>query len=268
MMNVSTPFRLVYVKTLELPHNASHRNGALAFLGLDDTGRLAVEKLYQTPECATDPDEDWIAQFMFDTDGTLRACYDEDCGRDTASESLSLIGFIAPPPVSQDVSRVFDYAGGRWRGLRETDRVPDVLQPMSIAEKLGLTARGVPGPILGVAESRAVSAARIDVDDADHVSWTLVCRRVRITYAVPLVYDADGLPYDYDTLVLFLAQWADSRNLLPPPPPLTETLTVELIGVKPTDVLYDARRARLYIADSGDAIHPAAIRIFQVESSV
>ncbi len=266
-MNVSSPFRLACTQTLELPHNALHCNVSLALLGLDDAGRLAVEELYQTPECATDPDEDWIAQFLFDADGTLLTCYDEDCGRDTASEPLSLTGFIAPPPVSPDVSHVFNYAGGRWRGLRETDRIPDVLQPLTIAEKLALTARSVPGPILGITESRVIAAARIDVDDADHGSWTLGCRRVRITYAVPLAYDADGLPYDYDTYVLYVAQWADSRNSILPPPLLTEALTVDLIGVKPTDVLYDASRARLYVADSGDATQPAAIRIFQVESA-
>lgn len=264
-MTAGAPFRLKCVQTLDLPFHGSHRNITLHLLGLDNAGRLAVEALYQTPACATAPDEDWIAQYVFDSDGMLLAVYDEDCGRAASSEPLSLTGFTAPP-VSPAIANIFEYAGGRWRGLRDTDRVPDVLQSVTIAEKLALVVRGIPNVILGIAESRAMAAARIDSNAADSAAWTLVCRRLRIAYTVPLAYDAHGLPYDYDTDVLFLAQWVDSRNLSVPP--LIEALPVGVIGTRPADALYDARCARLYVADNGDERYPAVVRVFQIETAI
>jgi len=264
LVNVDVSARLARSQTLELPHDDRYRNATLALLGIDTSGRLAAEVFYRASDGAGDPSDEWIAHFLFDADGTQLECRDEDYGRNTTFEPLPLDGFSPPPPVTRELADVFDYAGARWRGLCETDRVPDVLQPLSVAEKLALAAQGLPGPVLGIAESRITAAAPVGNAESNRSKFTFICRRLRIAYSVPLKRDAEGLPYDYDTYVLYLAHLIDSAGVLPSPPTLSEALASGVVGARPMDALYDAHSGRLYVADGGDATHPAAIHLFRL----
>src|SRR5579859_1713111 len=144
-LNLNVPFHLTRTQSLELPHSERYRDTALALLGIDATGRLAVEVTYRATECAIDSDDQRGAQFLFDANGRLLEYRDEECGRNAAFDPFVLSSYTAPEAVSREITHIFEYSGARWHGLRDTDRIADVLQPMSVAEKVALAARDIPG---------------------------------------------------------------------------------------------------------------------------
>ena len=257
MVSVAPP-DLRRVGSCDLPR--PDRVGSPALIGIDADGNVALELMY-----GADGSGDWLAQVVIDANGTLIDQRDENYGENVDFVPLDLTALqIAPRPIP-DAARHLVFAGGRWRGLREADRVMDTLYPLSVAEKMALSL-ALTGPILGIVESRIVAAASITE------RWTLLCRQVRIAFGVPLSRDNDGLPYDYDSRLLCFAQWLDHEAL---PPDLSGTTddAASLIhnlasqsrttfAAQPTDLLYDSTRRRLYLIDTPDSAH-AAMHIYQ-----
>jgi hypothetical protein len=254
------PPALHRVSVSELPH--ADRIGSPALIGIDANGHVALEMMYGA--------DDWLAQYVITSDGTVRDQRDEDYGQNADFEPLDLSSFQRVSPASPEAARRLVFVGGRWRGLRETDRLLDVLHPLSIAEKMALssmTVNSLTGPILGIVESRILTA--VPITDR----WTLLCRQVRIAFSVPVKRDADGLPYDYDSRALHLAHWID---LMAPLPDLSDSgddamlrldqllaFSRNTFGAQPTDLLYDPLRRRLYLIDTPDHASPATLQIFE-----
>ncbi len=154
----------------------------------------------------------------------------------------------------------WDFSGARLRGLREEDRVSTLVQPLTIMQKMPLISHlGLaitPMQLLGVAESRLLAAATFPAGDG------VLCRRVRLAYALATVqHDDDGLPYDYDTIPLYLlhAYKPDADE----PPPLEDSLS-DLAGVaipRPMDCLY--YEGRLIVADAGLPGEASRVLVFE-----
>ena len=168
-----------------------------------------------------------------------------------------------PPLIPEAVRQTtaMNHVGGRWRGLREAERVADWVQPLTIMEKMALLQQlqlKLPPPmLLGIAESRVLSEAHL------HDDCYVVCRRLRLAYALmEPQQDADGLPYDYDTHVIHVAHVYDAARDLAP------SLAQALKGpgnvalARPLDCLVDADR--LYVVEGGTASTPCQLHIWQV----
>jgi hypothetical protein len=156
-----------------------------------------------------------------------------------------------------------DFLGPRHRGLRDLERVADIVRPLEVATKFRI-ARQLnlaipPALLLGLAESYVIAEAEL-IRPTDY----LVCRRLRLAYALPEIQrDANGTPYDYDTLVVYIAH--PYRREMGHEAPV-ETVFAGLPGVqlnRPMDViLVDGH---LFIADGGAGNIPARIHTWQVE---
>lgn len=234
---VSVP-TLHLIRTLDLQHG-----GDCALIGVDRDGRVAVDEYY----------EDWLARYVFEADGTLSALADEDYGATLDPQPMpDLADFGPPPPIGE--AAALNYAGSRWRGLREEEWIADLAQPLTVSERMALAAFQIPGTLLGIAESYVLAEAPIRPD------LSLICRRLRIAYAVtPPRLDATGQPYDYDTQAIFVTQWYDPAEGVAP---LDRTLPA--LAARPTDLL--VRDGRLFVADSGDpqqAGH-SAVHIYEI----
>jgi len=254
----AVPPTLIRAGSYPLPH--SDRTGSPALIGIDAHGQVALEMIYGT--------DGWLAQYVIAADGTLVDQRDEAYGHNPDFEPLDLTDFSNLPPHLPDTVQDLAFAGGRWRGLRETDRVPDILQPLTVSEKMALNSYGFAGPVLGVVESRVLAAAQIND------RWLLICRQVRIALAVPLNRDIDGLPYDYDSSLINVAQWVAGpagTSVMPLDQPLDQVLAMShtSFSPQPTDLLYDSIRQRLWLIDNPDEMAnresapAAALHIFE-----
>lgn len=230
-------------KTIPLAHISE-----CAIAGLYADGRIAVEEFY----------DDWLARSLFSADGTLLMFSDEGAHENDSAPDFDLAPFPAglnpPPPIGR--ASVLSYEIGRWRGLRDDERIAEVLQTLSVAEKMALSPYKIPGVIMGTAESYVLAEAVI------RPNLSLVCRRLRIAYALATpAYDANGAPYDYDTFVLHLAQWFDpatdsAANCAPLDQPRPN------VGACPMDAMYDG--SRLYVVNGGDAERLSALHLYEV----
>jgi hypothetical protein len=224
---------------------ALHHDGDCALIGVDaHRGRVAIEEYY----------DDWLAQYAFNADGTLIAVSDEETGMNPTPEPLPDVDlYIAPPPVGN--AAALNYTGGRWRGLREEDRVSEMARPLTIGEKLALKRFGIPTPILGLAESYVLAEARI----TGH--WSVIVRRVRVAFAVPRSEDEEGESFDYDSLPIYLAQWFNNSGDITEAP-LDQRVIA--LGTRPMDAQYDPVHNRLYIADGGEIPRSGALYAYSV----
>lgn len=230
--------RFILQRTLQLAHC-----GDCALLGVDSACRVAVEEIYG----------DWLAQHLYNSDGTLIESRDEQDGANPDFRPFTMSDdSVVPPKVERAV--ILNYTAGRWRGLREEDRITEIVQPLSVSEKMALTPYRIPGSILGIAESYVLAEAALTP------GLLLVCRRVRIAHAVALQRDADGLPYDYDTYTLHLTQWLEPTA---DDAPLDQGIIK--LAERPMDLLFEGQR--LYVADGGDPIsmRASALHTFTVE---
>lgn len=228
--------------------------GDCSLLGLSDQGQLFVEETYETHPAAASGSpfsgDLWMAQHIVSQNGQIITTLDEDEGRTTLDTPLDH-GLHLARPRRVWATMALNYAGARQRGLRAYERIDDLVQPMTIREKMALAERlalDIPAPmLLGVSESYVLAEALIVAP-----ALYLVCRRVRIAYALPQpLHDSDNLPYDYDTRLLHVAHLYDARA--DSPPPLSEALD-GCMGVsfaRPLDCL--AQADRLYVADGGAA---------------
>lgn len=231
------------------------RVGSPALLGIDAAGRVAVELLY-----GADSADCWLAQYVFSADGTPLDQRDEAYGHNPHFAPFDLADFSLDRPETAEAVQPLIFAGGRWRGLRETDRVPDVLHPLTVAEKIELTALGLPDNLLGVVESQVLAMVAINMD------WLLLCRRVRLAYVTPYSRDADGTPFDYDSCAVHFVQWlprqADDAGSQPLPQLMRDSRA--MFGAQPTDLLYNPQWQRLYLIDNGTPTEPALLHIFAI----
>jgi hypothetical protein len=209
-------------------------------------------------------DEGWLAQHALTMTGEFMTSIDEDGGRNQSISPLPLPDdLLKPRPVWNTMK--LNYAGPRHRGMREPERLMDILRPISVADKFAIAKRLrlkiAPPMLLGIAESYVLSEALVL-----HPDVFFVCRRLRLAYALaePAV-DADDEPYDYDTLVTHSAHYYDRDG--DGEPALIDALTA-LPGVelrRPMDCLID--HDTLFIADAarpGDP-QPSAIHVWRID---
>lgn len=223
--------------------------GDTGLLGAGDDA-LWVEEIYG---------DGWMAQHQLALDGTISASVDEDEGRITDLSPL-----IIPPeatiPRRGWNTMGLNFTGARRRGLREEDRLLDVLRPLSIAGKAALSARlDIPIPnLLGIAESYVLAECAL----SGPTDW-LVCRRLRIAHTVPRQLDVGGLPFDYDTRELLLLHRFDTRS---EPAPLEILLAgpgADITLYRPMDCLRTGDQ--LIVADGGGHDRPSAVCVIAIE---
>ncbi|MBL8146170.1 MAG: hypothetical protein JNL34_07280 [Anaerolineae bacterium] len=238
----AVPLRFSLVRRFKLPHA-----GGVLLLALDGN-RLWAEEMYG---------DQWMAQHCLDLDGGIIESADEDAGRAANLKPLSVPADSLAPRRAWAAMRL-NYTGPRHRGLREEDRLTDILHAISVADKFALAGwLNLPPPaVLGVAESYVLAECPLAAPDD-----LLLCRRLRVAVAVPRQMGDDGLPFDYETRAIFVLQrWTAGDD----EPPL-ESALAGLGGVplrRPMDCL--RRGDRLYVAEGGETDQPSAISIIEI----
>ncbi|HYO88218.1 MAG TPA: hypothetical protein VER79_06185 [Candidatus Limnocylindrales bacterium] len=200
----------------------------------------------------------WLAQHRVEMDSTISASVDEDEGRAADLRPLLVAPEAVAPRRGWDAMGL-NFAGARHRGLRAEDRLLDVIQSISVADKVALAAQmDVPmSALLGVAESYVLAECPL-TGPTD----MMVCRRLRIACAVPRQLGVDGLPFDYEARELLLLHRFDLQAEVPP----LETLLNELPGIalqRPMDCL--RLGDRLIVADGGAAERPSAVCVITID---
>lgn len=241
--------KLNYVSSINLTH---HQECVL--LGISQDFTIYIEEIYG--------EDEWIAQHILAPNGAHLHNADEDHGRRTLSPLTLPPNSVRPRPGSGQ-TRFLNFSGPRLRGMREPERLQDSLYPLSIGLKMVLIENFalpvIPPALLGVAQSYVISEA-----DVLPGELTVVCRRLRLAFALPEVrYDTQHIPYDYDTLTLHLAHLVNIKD----DELLTEDHLVSLPGVHLNRPLDCARVAdHLFVADGGTTEHPSAVRIWQMQN--
>lgn len=244
-------FPLTYLASLPLRYS-----GDCTLLGISADHQIYAEEIYG--------EHGWIAQHQIDLERGIIASIDEENGMRNVREPLALPTDIIQPQSCWNTMKL-NYAGPRWRGLREPERLLDMLRPISIADKIEavrLLGLSVPPPmLLGVAESYVLSEACVLPPDV-----FFVCRRVRLAIALEAVQqDEAGLPYDYETLAIHVAHFYD--RAADSEPALLDALTA-LPGARlrnPMDcIVHDTH---LFVSDSarGDSRTPSQIHVWRIE---
>jgi hypothetical protein len=242
------PPTLAYKTTIDLAHP-----GECSLLGFTPDGTIFVEETYG--------EDGWVAQHALTLDGAVVTSVDELGGE------REIAPLTMPPdaikPATAWSSMALNFGGGRHRGLRAPERIADLVQPLTLADKMAVIARLkldlVPPSLLGVAESYALAEARLQPP-----SLFLVCRRIRLAYALPAAQiDPDGLPYDYDTLILHVAHLYDQTwDETPSLPALLDTFDGARLH-RPMDCLMAGDT--LLIADGGADERLSAVHVWQIE---
>ncbi len=241
-----THIHLSHQATLPLFYHAD-----CALLGVTRSGEILAEEIYG---------DDFFAQYLLSPSGQVLASVDEDYGDNEPVRPLpEPDDLITHRPAALD--HPLNFSGPRLRGLRELEHLADMVQPLSLPDKMALINRlqlGIPAMMLfGLAESRVLSEATI-ADDC----W-IICRRVRLAIALPSVrHDSVGEAYDYDTLTLHIAHFTDRHDNEP------EVLLSGLDGLggvrlsRPLDCLVVDER--LYIAEGGCEQQRSAIHVWTI----
>lgn len=239
---------LQFTKTIHLQHDGDCR-----IVGVTPDGRLFVEELYG--------EDDWLAHSAYSAAGELIALADEQFGAQPFTP-LALPDMLFTPTAPRAALHL-NYAGARERGLREHERVQDLVQPLSVAEKMlvvDVLKLGIAPPmLLGIAESTVLAEAVLTDDTL------LVCRRLRFAYALPTAQqDAGGQFYDYSSAVVHTACVYSMSSEVPPP------LEAVLRGIgglhRPLDcVCYDGH---IFVADGGAAGRYSSVQVFQLQGAV
>lgn len=251
-MTLNTSPGLTYLHNIPLKHPGAD----CALLGVMPGSRtIYSEEIYT--------DDAWIARHMHTFEGEQLHSVDEDHGR------VQDFSPIEPPPEALRPSagwhtQMLNYRGPRHRGMRDEERIDRVVRPISIAARMDLLRRlrlDLPPPlVLGLAESYVISEAMLLPPD-DFV----VCRRLRLAYALTETrHDAEGQPYNYDTLVFHVIHRYDRATGDAEVP--VETALAGLPGAalnRPLDCLLCD--GHLFVADGGTAEAPGAVHIWRVQ---
>jgi hypothetical protein len=221
-------------------------------LGVTAEGLIYAEELYG--------DDDWLAQHKISMSNGIIDSIDE-----LAGENLDVIPFNLPKttimPSSKSCCESLNFRGARLQGIQINDHIADMVLPLSIEDKIELVDFMEwdisPMQIIGVAESVVLSHTRLPDE------MLLVCRRVRIAYRLTELAEQGGIPYDYDSLDVYVLHEFDPED--DELPDLVDCLNdiedVDLL--RPMDCLY--HDARLYVADGGEAGDVSAIHVFEIK---
>lgn len=236
-----------HVRTLPLKYN-----GDCNLLGVTPDQMIYAEEVYG--------DDGLIAQHEMHPDGTFAQSVDEADGARDAMQPIRLPTNAVKPKTGWHTMSL-NFAGPRHRGMRVPERTADLVQPLTIDEKMTFIKRlklDVPAPLLmGIAESYVLAES-----DILRPHLYFVCRRVRLALALPEERrDAEGQPYDYDTQVIYAAHFYDRREELPNSS-LYDALTDAPLH-RPMDCLL--LDGHLYIADGGSGERLSAIHIWKLE---
>lgn len=239
---------LHFLTTLALRHE-----GDCTLLGVTPELTVYAEEIYA-------PDS-WMAQHAITLDGTLTQSVDEMNGANADVKPLALPPDLIVPRTAWHTMSL-NFSGPRHRGLRAPERVPDMVHPLSIDEKMALSDRlkldAPPPMLLGLAESYVLGEAPLV-----HPSLFFVCRRLRLAIALrEQRIDDENEPYDYDTVVWYVAHFHDTQAEARP----LVDLFSDVGGVtlhRPMDCLLYGDR--LFVADGGAAGRTSAIHVFRVE---
>ena len=244
--------------TFFLEHQVSvtlTHTGQCSLLGISPDLHVFIEELYD--------DDNAIAQHELDIAGKIINSIDENFGKQAIIPLVLPDGSFMPQPGN--ITQHLNYSGARLRGLREDERIQQLVRPLSIQSKmqivdiLNLT---MPAPmILGIAESYVLSEACVAAPH-DYI----VCRRVRIAYALPEVQsDPQGQSYDYDSLTLQIAHPYDASSDEPLPP---DDAFAGLQGVTlryPTDCIFTS--GYLVVSDGGGDANKNAVHVFKAQTA-
>jgi hypothetical protein len=220
------------------------------FLGVTPSGDWYVEEYYAGG---------FWAQHGYTSEGRLLSSADD--GINAAAQPLSLPPDLIPPATLHAV-RSLHYVGGRYRGLREAERLSDWVLSLPLMEKIplvtALSGHLTLPQLVGIAESRVLAAAPLP-----QTGHYIVCRCVRLArlWSTPQI-DSDGLPYDYDTFPLYIAHLYDANY--DSAPPLHEALRglANIRLHRPLDCI--AHQDRVYLADGGDGQRLSRVVIYTV----
>jgi hypothetical protein len=237
-----------YLTTMNLKHA-----GDCSLLGVTPDITIYAEETYGS--------DGWLAQTALRLDGSVVDAVDEDHGGVTALAPLMLPEDIVKPQTGWH-TMALNFSGPRHRGLVGPERVPDLVRPLSIQDKISLVKQYqlpiLPPTLIGLAESYVLAEAPLI-----YPNLFVVCRRARLAYTLPQeAVDADNQPYDYDTLVIYTAQLyqrnqeadngiSDANNTFP-----------DAALKRPMDCLIYADH--LFIADGGEGERTSAIHVWKV----
>ncbi|MBZ0301901.1 MAG: hypothetical protein K8J31_19285, partial [Anaerolineae bacterium] len=169
--------------TCPLPHGGDGQ-----ILGLSAENTLYVEEYY---------DEDRLARHVLTLDGRILKSFDEHLEDSVVSTFPPLPDHLVRPAPIRAAVRL-NFRGPRFRGLRELDRITDVVRPLEVPTRMELVARLSldipPFMLIGIAESQVLAEALLIPPHG-----YFVCRRIRLAYALQETrYDDDHQPFDYD----------------------------------------------------------------------
>jgi hypothetical protein len=237
-----------FVASLPLAHS-----GDCSLIGVAPDLTIYAEEIYG--------EEGWLAQHALKLDEKTIAFSDENSGMNRDFEMLTLPNDLARSQPCKHTSAL-NFSGPRQRGLREPERIAELVRPLTIQTKMTLIERLklniMPPMLLGIAESYVLAEAPLFPPDV-----FMVCRRLRLAYALSQAkYDADHQLYDYDTLVLYIAHDYNPRvdDEIPP-----ERALAGLPGVhlrRPMDCI--VRDQHLFIADGGTTEQVSAVHIWRI----
>lgn len=226
--------------------------GDCKLLGVTDDGLIYIEELYG--------DDDWLAQHKISIDGEIIESIDELSGKNP-----NIILFKLPNtailPTSKPCCERLNFTGARLRGIQRDEPIDEVVLPLSIEDKIELVDYMEwdisPMQIIGIAES--VVLAHTQLPDG----LLMVCRRVRVAYRLTQLVDHNSIPYDYDSLDIYLLHEFDpSDDELPE---LVDCLNdmEDVVLLRPMDCLY--HDGKLYVADGGEEDDSSAIHMFEYQ---
>lgn len=236
---------LTHEITIPLQHH-----GDCSFVAVSND-EIVVEEFY---------DDEWLAQHRINEAGHIIESVDENYGA-SAFTPLPLSAGALAQVHSHNSTHPMHKVGLRRRGLREADRLSEWVQPLTVMEKIPLLAHLKwdlpPMLLMGIAESQVLAEAALTEN------WHVVCRCVRLAYALPQQQlDDDGYPYDYDTKPLYLIHGYDPINERAPA--LVDCFT-PFHGIalrRPLDCAVHS--GRLFVADGGSAEAVSRIIVWRI----
>lgn len=226
--------------------------GDCKLLGVTTDGLIFAEELYG--------DEDWLAQHKISIQDGILESIDEDNGANPDITPFQLPQH-ATLPTSKSCCEPLIFIGARIRGLQGDEPIDEMVLHLTIDDKIELVEymewELSPMQLIGIAESVVLSHTQLPD------GLLMVCRRVRIAYRLNEIVTYHDVPYDYDSLAIYLLHEFDPNN--DDPPELVDCLNdfedVELL--RPMDCLF--HDGKLYVADGGEDDDSSAIHIFDYQ---
>lgn len=226
--------------------------GDCKLLGVTADGLIYAEELYGA--------DDWLAQHKISMRHGIIESIDE-----LAGQNPDVIPFKLPNtailPSSKSCCDSLKFTGARLQGMQREDHITEIVLPLSIEDKIELVEFMewdiLPMQIIGIAESVVLSQTRLPDETI------MVCRRVRIAYRLAEQMEYQGIPYNYDSLAVYMLHEFDPAD--DELPELVDCLNdmedVDLL--RPMDCLY--YDGRLYVADGGEEGDVSAIHVFDYQ---